>query len=55
MFTWSYATTVTLADVPGNHLQITDEYASVSALAVNDWFSHSPEERPAFVDYRGPK
>ncbi|RLK24836.1 phosphopantetheine binding protein [Micromonospora sp. M71_S20] len=55
MFTWSYATTVTLADVPGNHVQITDQYASVSALAVNDWFSHSPEERPAFVDYRGSK
>ncbi|GAB3056997.1 SDR family NAD(P)-dependent oxidoreductase [Micromonospora schwarzwaldensis] len=55
MFTWNYASTVTLADVPGNHLEITDQYASVSALAVNDWFSHSPEERPAFVDYRGSK
>ncbi|MEU7575579.1 SDR family NAD(P)-dependent oxidoreductase [Micromonospora sp. NPDC049240] len=55
MFTWNYATTVTLADVPGNHLEITDEYASVSALAVNDWLSRSPEERPAFVDYRGSK
>ncbi|MEV4121726.1 phosphopantetheine-binding protein, partial [Micromonospora sp. NPDC049645] len=55
MFTWSYANAVTLADVPGDHLQITDQYASVSALAVNDWLSRSPEERPAFVDYRGPK
>ncbi|WP_405093739.1 SDR family NAD(P)-dependent oxidoreductase [Micromonospora sp. NBC_01392] len=55
MFTWSYANTVTLADVPGNHLQITDEYASVSALAVNDWLSRRPEQRPAFVDYRGSK
>ncbi|WP_431937504.1 KR domain-containing protein, partial [Micromonospora sp. RP3T] len=55
MFTWNYATRVTLADVPGNHLQITDEYASVSALAVNDWLSHLPEERPAFMDYRGSK
>ncbi|MGC4891603.1 phosphopantetheine-binding protein, partial [Micromonospora sp. DT227] len=55
MFTWSYANTVTLADVPGNHLQITDEYASLSAMAVNDWLSRTPEERPAFVDYRGSK
>ena len=55
MFTWNYATRVTLADVPGNHLEITDEYASVSALAVNDWLSRSPEERPAFMDYREAK
>ncbi|WP_460747628.1 SDR family NAD(P)-dependent oxidoreductase, partial [Micromonospora schwarzwaldensis] len=55
MFTWNYATKVTLADVPGNHLEITDEYASVSALVVNDWLSRSPEERPPFVDYWGLK
>ncbi|MFI6134191.1 SDR family NAD(P)-dependent oxidoreductase, partial [Micromonospora sp. NPDC051141] len=55
MFTWNNATTVTLADVPGNHLQIVDEYASVGALAVNEWLSRPPEERPAFVDYRESK
>jgi hypothetical protein len=39
MFTWDSATTVTLADVPGNHLTIIDEYAPVTARVVNDWLA----------------
>jgi hypothetical protein len=36
MFTWSHATTVTLADVPGNHLTMNVEYAPVTARAHHD-------------------
>ncbi|WP_281396274.1 thioesterase domain-containing protein [Thermocatellispora tengchongensis] len=52
MFTWDSATPVTLADVPGNHLTITDEFAPTTARMVNDWLDRPSATRPSFMDYR---
>ncbi|MFJ1750848.1 thioesterase domain-containing protein, partial [Streptomyces sp. NPDC088116] len=53
MFTWNSSSSVTLADVPGNHLTMLDKFATVTAQVVNDWFAQPAAERPAFMDYRG--
>ncbi|MFE9514192.1 type I polyketide synthase [Streptomyces sp. NPDC006643] len=53
MFTWNNSSSVTLADVPGNHLTILDKFATVTARVVNDWLGQPAGERPPFLDYRG--
>ncbi|MEV0781036.1 SDR family NAD(P)-dependent oxidoreductase [Streptomyces sp. NPDC050428] len=53
MFTWNSSSSVTLADVPGNHLTILDKFAAVTARVVNDWLAQPVEGRPSSMDYRG--
>ncbi|WP_203721015.1 type I polyketide synthase [Paractinoplanes brasiliensis] len=55
LFTWDGSSALTLADVPGNHLEIAEAYAPVSVRAINDWLALPPGERPSFMDYRNPR